>query len=50
MLPDNCMANAEKWAASMPVPSYAIDHQTAIKVTDGNVEIVSEGHWRHFAS
>jgi dipeptidase E len=50
MLPDNCMANAEKWAASMPVPSYAIDYQTAIKVTDGNVEIVSEGHWRHFAS
>ena len=48
MLPDNCMANAEKWAASMPVRSYAIDYQTAIKVIDGNVEVVSEGHWKLF--
>jgi len=50
MLPNNCMANAEKWAASMPVPSYAIDYQTAIKVIDGNVEVVSEGHWKQFTS
>jgi dipeptidase E len=48
--PDNSMASAEKWAASMPVPSYAIDRQTAIKVTDGNVEVVSEGHWKLFTS
>jgi dipeptidase E len=47
-LPDNCMANAEKWAAGMPVPAYAIDDQTAIKVTDGAVEVVSEGHWKRF--
>jgi dipeptidase E len=46
--PENSMANAEKWAASMPVPSYAIDDQTAIKVTDGTVEVISEGHWKHF--
>jgi dipeptidase E len=45
---DNSMANAEKWAAGMPVPSYAIDGQTAIKVTDGAVEVVSEGHWNLF--
>ena len=50
MLPNNCMANAEKWAASMPVPSYAIDYQTAIKVADGKVEVVSEGHWKLFTS
>jgi dipeptidase E len=31
------MANAEKWAAKPPVPGYAIDVQTAIKVTDGAV-------------
>jgi dipeptidase E len=49
MLPDNSMAHAEKWAASMPVPSYAIDDQTAIKVIDGVVEVVSEGHWKRFA-
>jgi dipeptidase E len=42
------MANAEKWAAGMPVPCYAIDDQTAIKVTDGAVEVVSEGHWKLF--
>jgi len=47
-LPDNCMANAEKWAGSMPVPSYLIDDQTAIKVIDGAVEVVSEGHWKRF--
>lgn len=47
-LPDNSMANAEKWAAALPVPGYAIDDQTAIKVTEGAVEVVSEGHWRQF--
>ncbi len=47
-MPDNSMANAERWAASMPVPTYAIDDQTAIRVVDGNVEVVSEGHWRLF--
>jgi dipeptidase E len=46
--PDNSMAGAEKWAASVPVPGYAIDDQTAIKVTDGTVEVVSEGHWKLF--
>jgi dipeptidase E len=45
-LPDNSMAGAETWAAGLPGPGYAIDDQTAIKVTDGAVEVVSEGHWR----
>jgi dipeptidase E len=44
------MAIAEQWAAKIPAPTYAIDDQTAIKVTDGNVELVSEGHWRLFTS
>jgi dipeptidase E len=47
-LPENTMANAEKWAAGMSVPAYAIDDQTAIKVTDGAVDVVSEGHWKLF--
>ena len=42
------MADAEKWAAGMSVPAYAIDDETAIKVNDGNVEVVSEGHWKLF--
>ena len=47
-LPDNTMANAELWAAGLEGPAYAIDDETAIKVTDGAVEVVSEGHWRQF--
>jgi dipeptidase E len=46
MLPYNTMAHAERWAADLTVPSYAIDDQTAIKVTGGNVEVISEGHWK----
>ncbi|MEV4040791.1 Type 1 glutamine amidotransferase-like domain-containing protein [Streptomyces umbrinus] len=48
LLPENSMADAERWAASIPGPAYAIDDDTAIKVIDGTVEIVSEGMWRHF--
>jgi dipeptidase E len=47
-LPDNTMAGAEKWAADIAGPAYAIDDETAIKVTDGTVEVVSEGHWKLF--
>jgi dipeptidase E len=47
-LPENTLADAEKWAAGMQVPAYAIDDQTAIEVTDGSVEVVSEGHWKLF--
>jgi dipeptidase E len=46
--PENTMAHAEKWAARMRVPGYAIDDQTALKVIDGAVEVVSEGHWKLF--
>jgi dipeptidase E len=48
-LPHNSMADAERWAAGMPVPAYAIDDQTAIKVVDNTVEVISEGHWKLFA-
>ena len=47
-LPHNTMADAERWAAVMPVPGYAIDDQTAIKVVDDTVEVISEGHWKLF--
>ena len=49
-LPENTMAHAERWAARLGNPAYAIDDQTAIKVIDGKVEVVSEGHWRLFAA
>jgi dipeptidase E len=48
MLPENTMTHAEKWAANMPVPAYAMDDQTAIKVVDGSVEVISEGKWKLF--
>jgi dipeptidase E len=47
-LPENTMAEAGRWAAGIQGPAYAIDDDTAIKVTDGAVEIVSEGHWKLF--
>ncbi|WP_433939913.1 Type 1 glutamine amidotransferase-like domain-containing protein [Paenibacillus lautus] len=49
MLPRNTMADAERWADGMQGPAYAIDDQTAIKVIDGVVEVVSEGKWKHFS-
>ncbi|HET7046108.1 MAG TPA: Type 1 glutamine amidotransferase-like domain-containing protein [Gaiellaceae bacterium] len=47
-LPTNTMAAAERWAAGMSGPAYAIDDETAIKVVDGTVEVVSEGKWQLF--
>ena len=47
-LPENTMAAAEKWAADLGAPAYAIDDETAIKVVDGAVEVVSEGLWKLF--
>ena len=47
-LPENTMAEAERWAAGLGNPAYAIDDDTAIKVTDGSVEIIAEGHWKQF--
>ena len=47
-MPDNSMANAERWAAGLANPAYAIDDQTAIEVSDGTVEVISEGHWKLF--
>jgi dipeptidase E len=44
----NTMADAERWATDIGVPAYAIDEQTAIKIVDGSVEVVSEGHWTKF--
>jgi dipeptidase E len=46
---ENTLADAEKWAAAMSVPGYAMDDETAIKVVDGSIEVISEGHWQLFA-
>ena len=45
-LPWNTMVEAERWAAEIAGPAYAIDDETAIQVVDGTVEVVSEGQWK----
>jgi len=47
-MPDTSEANIERWASGIPVPTYAIDDQTAIRVIDRTVEVVSEGNWKLF--
>ena len=42
----NTMAEAEEWASKIAGPAYVVDDQTAITVVNGNVEVVSEGHWK----
>ncbi|MGZ6827357.1 MAG: Type 1 glutamine amidotransferase-like domain-containing protein, partial [Mycobacteriales bacterium] len=46
--PDNTLAEAERWAAGLGGPAYAIDDQTALAVTGSTVEVVSEGRWTFF--
>jgi len=43
--PGNTMAEGEEWAADIGLPSYALDDQSAIRVVDGAVDVVSEGRW-----
>lgn len=47
-MPGNTMAEAAGWAAGMTGPAYAVDDETAFKVVDGKVDIISEGHWSLF--
>ena len=49
--PESSTAKVERMAAAVPLPMYAIDDETAIKMADeadGAVEVVSEGHWKLF--
>jgi len=48
LMPGNTIAEAARWAADIAALAYAIDDQTAIKVTDGTVAVVSEGNWKLF--
>ena len=48
LFPTNTLADAQRWAADIGAPAYAIDEQTAITVVDGSVEVVSEGQWTRF--
>jgi dipeptidase E len=48
MFEANSITNIESWAAGVPASTYAIDDETALKVSGGTVDVVSEGHWRLF--
>jgi dipeptidase E len=50
MFPQNSLASLEKLAATLPLPSYLIDDQTAIRITDGAIDVISEGHWKLIAA
>jgi hypothetical protein len=47
---DVLLADAQRWAADIAAPAYAIDEQTAITVLDGTATVVSEGKWTKFES
>ncbi len=48
--PANTLEHAQRWAAGIGGPAYAIDEQTAI-VVDGAAEVVvSEGRWVRFGA
>jgi dipeptidase E len=49
-MPGNTMAEAEAWAATIDAPAYAVDDQTAFKVVDGDVQVISEGHWKRLTA
>jgi dipeptidase E len=49
-MPGNSMADAEQWVAGITGPAYAIDDETAIRVVDCTVDVISEGHWKLFSS
>jgi dipeptidase E len=47
--PESSIENVRSMAAHLPVPTYGIDDETAIKVVDGAIDVISEGTWTLFA-
>jgi dipeptidase E len=45
-MPPTPLDEMEEWASTLSVPAYAIDDDTALKVVDGVVEVISEGTWK----
>ncbi|MGH3497643.1 MAG: Type 1 glutamine amidotransferase-like domain-containing protein [Nocardioidaceae bacterium] len=48
VFPTNTLAQADPWAAEIAGPAYAIDDETALRVVEGAVDVVSEGVWKRF--
>lgn len=47
-MPENRMADAERWAAGIGREAWALDDHSALCVVDGQVELLPGKHWRHF--
>ncbi|MGB3331068.1 MAG: Type 1 glutamine amidotransferase-like domain-containing protein [Thermomicrobiales bacterium] len=43
-------ANAVTWAGLLPGTTYALDDQSAVRVVDGAVDVISEGRWERFTN
>lgn len=48
MFPGITLESVEERAAKAGAPMYALDDDSAIKVQDGNIEVVSAGVWKLF--
>jgi len=46
VFPTNTLVAAERWAVGIGGPAYVMDDETAIRVVDGRVDVVSEGTWK----
>lgn len=42
-MPGSSLVEAEAWVAGIAGPAYAVDDQTACRVSDSEMEIISEG-------
>ncbi len=43
---ENTLEKLEKLAKTISVPSYLIDDNTAIKVIDSKIDVISKGEWK----
>jgi len=48
VFPENTIAEADRWAAEIGGPAFAVDDQTAIRVVEGTPEVISEGQWKKY--
>jgi dipeptidase E len=42
---DNILPTAKVWASKFDCPAYVVDDDTAVRVVDGEIDVVSEGSW-----
>jgi dipeptidase E len=48
-MPENTLAEAERWATDLGTPAYALDDQSAIRVVNGEADVISEGQWHQLS-